>query len=312
MTKFFILDRLILALVLACIFSIFCKNYCYAANANSLAVEARQYWDNAQNENDLKRKLTILNKVLENLDRIVKEFPESNLAVDILGGREVAGLKYQDVVRNIQETRSEPALCFNSPTKECILDMATVDANNGSADDTLISYEAVLIIANERINIEKNTTKLLKQIANFNDKPTGWGPSLKEIALSAIIMKQIKNGNEEGALKIINEFRIGKDAGLSYLLQGQIESQNFPKALKTAQMFQSEDRRETALVDIAKSQVGSNGIQSAMQLLEEIKSEARKGAILVKIAGAYARNGKKEEAFQVVEKLKVGLTQNDF
>lgn len=296
------------------------------SDANKLAVKARRLYEVAAVQTDPWRRIEALEEVVDNLRRIVSDYPGSDLAVRILDGEEAAGVLLEDAERLLRETQSQlTALrsqiiqiidrCVVSITSECLFDGAvTFVVKNPSAD---ARAELLTLVASSlaEAGYIAQAVRLLDGMEN---------KARRAARLAQMAVTQARDGSTERARELIaiattaiNEATTVKDIVEPdvYSLSGaatEVAKANAyvgdqASAVTMALAAKSERGRAMILLDVASVFVGAGNFTAATRVLDQVSDQVKhldeddRLDALEKIADIQAKGAKVELAKQSFE-----------
>lgn len=146
------------------------------AAANRLIVESssslKEYDSIAIDDNaQLERRLSLINAVIANLDRIVAEYPESSIAVELSTQGATKGINRTDLVAKVNEIEAV-ILCRDKPTsRPCLLMSQLEDAVKSGAELHQFGFISLQMAAGGN---DVGALKALSAMEKGNDRALGY------------------------------------------------------------------------------------------------------------------------------------------
>ena len=251
--------------------------------ANMLLVEAIQLADAAEEESDPTARLAALQRAQDNLDRIVRDYAASHVAVQIVTGQTIGTFDPADMADEIADAEAEVTtqaadaerrlFCLNAP-RACAL----FDDAKGTATSMSSQY---------------HRAQALSAIVHLQ----------VEAGLSAMARETLADALE--AARFIGG---GRSAALSAIAGAQAALGLWQDALATADSITREELRAEALSSIAAAQAEAGLTDAARQTFADALTNVRSvypmsvhSNALLEIGTALAETGLMDEARQVLE-----------
>lgn len=323
--KFIVTASLLSAIILAG-----CKEDPEQA-ANRLFVSSIPLWEKYQTlspteESQAQERLDLLRTIDKNLARIVADFPESSLAVELSSTGMLKQLVRADIQWETHKTEREVLCAKTGNVKSCALSealqlaesvsdpekrdrtlgrIAAAQAGSGDIDGALKTAER---ITSESSRLE--AFALLRAASNdlteaFKIASRVADVSERDRLLGEIASNRLDSEDVQGAMQAAE--RIADERWRYALLSAALAaSGKFPEALKTAEQIKNEIWRDGAFHEIAAAQAETGDIAGAMLTGEKIEGIFGRDEVMGTIAAAQARSGDMSGASATVFELLEG------
>jgi tetratricopeptide (TPR) repeat protein len=246
--------------------------------ANKVFVETVQLINQATTANPSEA-IGLYEQVLRNLDKIVAEYPSSNLAVQLASGQAIGQVSRASIDKALGKAK-----CYQNPTASCVLADALELARDIAADSTRAGGSDVARLDPIRLR-----------------------------ALAALAGAQAKAGDAQEAGKLLTDTleatrTIKSDASRGWLIAAIVEAQakagNIREALDLARSIKEDAWRAEAVRAVVEAQARAGSIKEALDLARSIKEDAWRGRAVRAIAEAQARAGHMREALETARSIK--------
>ncbi len=291
-----------------------------SSDANRLAVEAKQLYDRAMEVDDLKEQMDLLRKAIANLERIVREYPGSERAVEIVGGEKAAGLRKEDLEQILSAAEAGlPSVlldaryavarreCTKSPTPQCLA-ILTLEAARKDYDTIFKKYSlvyAALVLSNAGFIDES-----FRIIPDINDK------DLQKMAISGIVCSLAKVHRFTMAfnhLKQIDDvtwraYSLGCFAAAGVKGSDRAKIVNELAALEEdideiANNSSDPDNRAGILRSVALARVQLGDFENALKITRTMDSDSHRDWVLVFAGSVLAERGRWADAEKIVNSI---------
>ncbi len=172
-------------------------------SARQLSAEASRLYQKAAKTPNPAARLKLIEKSIANFNAIIHDYPESDLAKKILGGKKVGIISRSDLRQAYERTKIAKSrfndngleikkLCFASPSPSCLAEQAfeTARGIENPTDHAL----ALAMVAEAKAKANKISEAI--EIVGYMAGTTDRAKSLFHIA-----MAQVRNGDLDGALE---------------------------------------------------------------------------------------------------------------
>jgi ribosomal 50S subunit-associated protein YjgA (DUF615 family) len=302
--------------------------------ASALMAEAQPLWEQYQGlPNDdpaqYEARLKLLTQVDVNLDKLLKDYPQSyeaeNLSIDTISIKVEIQLLQQSIPASVLMAETSPlweqyqTLPTDDPAQyEARLKLLTqVDGNLDTLlKDYPLSYEASeldidasdisIAILSLKVEIQRlacaSDTQCLLQLA-WSTAELINSETDRASALIAIASGQAAAGDVEGAMKTAELINSATDRANAFtgIASGQAAAGDVEGALKTAELINSETDRASAFSAIANAQAATGDVEGALKTVEAISEQFYRMEALIAIVGAQAAAGDVEGALKTAE-----------
>jgi tetratricopeptide (TPR) repeat protein len=272
------------------------------AAANKIFVETVQILHQAAAAKPAEA-IQLYEHAIGNLDRIVAEFPSSNLAVQIASGQTIGQVSRAGIQKMLGKAK-----CYHSPGATCVLAQATEmvreggDAARAPSPETLrvdpfrIRTLTAIAGAQARVGSVEEARKILADILEAarslkSDVTRGW-------LLAAIAEAQAKAGDSAAALEIARSIKddLWRTEAHRAVVESQARAGDISGALETARGMREDLWRARAWRAIAEAQAKAGDTRTALETARGIKHDVTRVEGLSHIARLQAKTGDISEA----------------
>lgn len=237
-----------------------------AESANSLAVEARLAWNEAQDSVDPVRRLRLLRSTVADFQTILDQYRDSDRAVEVVADAEVAGLVPSQVRATVAEMEARLPACEARPLRPCLLALAdrliAEDPAEGARNRALFALARYQVAA----GFPARAVAALERI-DWEQAPP---PSLSRLVRPLLALERI-----DTALSLTEGLPSGpaRDDLLAFIADHQAQKWFLGDAVETAQRIAAPSRRGTALSGIALRRAEGGDLDGAIRLFRDIYAD---------------------------------------
>lgn len=307
--------------------------------ANKLFVEAKGLIELSKNK-DLVERWQLLETAETNLREIIKEYPSSNLAVQLSSGQSIGDIS----LKRVEELSALPK-CLKSLKRKCLINQSIKIINNSSIDISkrahYLGYCAGILsrnrlfdesnrIADQAYEVAKNIPfgeqrdRALSRVASVQAKANNipqakgiafsiYSPNERINALHDIGRAEARSGNVNGAFRTANKLKgisYNRETVLSYIVNYYAKNGAFSKARKLALSLSEEHARTAAIGYIANAYIVKGDINEGLDLLKSIQGKVESfylSEVIRQIVDAFIELEKFDEASTVAERIPTGF-----
>jgi len=237
-----------------------------AESANSLAVEARLAWNEAQAAADPVRKLRLLRQVAGNFQKILDSYRDSDRAVEVVADEKVAGLVPSHVRTSVTTLEARLPSCGSRPVRSCLLSLADKLIEESRAPGP--RNRALFALARYQVaaGFPDRAAAALQRIAWDQDPPSG---------LPRLVAPLLEESRFDTALGLAEAVSAGEsqDALFADIADDQAAKWHLGDAVETAQRIAAPARRATALSGVALRRAEGGDVEGAIRLFQSVYAD---------------------------------------
>lgn len=278
------------------------------AEANGLFVEAVQLFQRAQTTQDPVSALALYDRSLANLDRIVQDYPKSDLAVRIISGQPTGRMSREVIEQAAAETRDE--VCWIRPDPQCLLSIAyrTAWDIDDAVQRGMMTAEIALVLA-EMGDEAAARDAIAQALQSARQVDSDFE---RDLQLPWIVAAQAKIGDLDAARQTIRSITdpLSRVLGVENIVAAQLAVGDVHGALRTVQRVDDASARIGMLLSIAHKHAGSGNATGAQETLvgtlrmaHNLKLGGDRAAALAEVATAHAKMGETERALEIAHSI---------
>jgi tetratricopeptide (TPR) repeat protein len=251
--------------------------------------------------------INLYEQALHNLDRIVAEFPSSNLAVQIASGQAIGQVSRAGIEKSLGKVK-----CYQNPAASCVLTQAIEIERELSADPARGGTEAArldplriralaaIASAQAKVGNVEEANKILSETVEIvrslkSDTTRGW-------LLAALAEAQAKTGDGADAFEMARNIKddLWRAEAFRAIAEAQARAGNVSGALETIRNMKEDAWRARALRAVVEAQAKAGDNRAALETAHSIKQDVVRVEALSAIARLQAKNGDVSEANKIL------------
>lgn len=151
-------------------------------SARAALLDANENWQAALRETDPRDRVAAFGEVIEEVEGIAEDYPETADGRAIASGREVVGGRSLAALRSVRDELAARAPCYSSPTVACLTPFASQNTRGASAGEG--SAEAVFTAARKAV-CEQGFAAADRILEPFRINKPAYAQELVQVALAA-------------------------------------------------------------------------------------------------------------------------------
>ena len=223
--------------------------------------------------------IVLYEQAVRNLDKIVAEYPSSNLAVQLASGQAIGQVSRAGIEKALGKAK-----CYQNPGASCVLAEALEISRDMAADATRAGVA-------DAMRLDPFRLRALTAIAGAQAKAGDAQEASKALADTLETARNIKGDAARGWL-------------LAAIAEAQAKAGNMKDALELARSIKEDLWRAEALRAIAEAQAKAGSMKDALELTRSIKEDLWRARALRAIAEAQAKAGNVRDALETARSIK--------
>lgn len=273
------------------------------AAANKIFVETVQSLGQASTAKPAEA-MALYERALQSLDRIVAEFPSSNLAVQIASGQTIGQVSRAGIEKALTKAR-----CYQSPGAGCVLAQAMEITRDLAADPPRAGGTEALRLDPFRIRTLTAIAGAQAKLGNVDEAGKTLNEALEAARglksettrgwlLAAIAEAYAKTGEGAGAVDIARGVKddLWRAEALRAVAEAQARAGDISGAFETVRNMREDTWRARAMRSIVEAQARAGDVKTAVETARGIKHDAMRIESLGLIARLQAKTGDISEA----------------